>query len=99
MSEAPLPPDAESVVPPDGPIEFPCDYQVKLIGRHTPEFREQVRAIIARFPPHEPAKDEERISRDANFLSLTCHVHVTSRSELDALYRELHATGHVLYAL
>ena len=80
-------------------LEFPCDYALKLIGRHTPEFREAVREILARQPPHAAAVDTERVSRDGNFLSLTCHVHVACREELDALYRELHATGLVLYAL
>ncbi len=86
---------------PDVPVglEFPCDYPLKLIGRHTPEFREAVRAIVTRQPPQASATDAERISRDGNFLSMTCHVHVASRAELDALYRELHATGLVLYAL
>ena len=86
---------------PDVPVglQFPCDYALKLIGRHTPEFRDAVRAILAHQPPHEAATDAERVSRDGNFLSLTCHVHVASREELDALYRELHATGLVLYAL
>ena len=85
--------------PPPAGLEFPCDYPLKLIGRHTAEFREAVRAIIARQPPKSLAVDAERISRDGNFLSLTCHVHAESREALDALYRELHATGLVLYAL
>ncbi len=86
-------------LPPPAGLEFPCDYAMKLMGRNTPEFRATVDAIIARLPPHEPAVDGERVSRDSTFLSLTRHVHVASRAELDALYRELHATGLVLYAL
>ena len=85
--------------PPPAGLEFPCDYALKLIGRHAPEFREAVRAVVARQPPKTLTVDAERISRDGNFLSLTCHVHVATRESLDALYRELHATGLVLYAL
>ena len=94
MSETPPLPEAAAA----SPIEFPADYPIKLIGRNTPEFRAQVLAIIARLPPRELTEDAERVSRDGNYLSLTCHAHVTSRAELDALYRELHATGLVLYA-
>jgi putative lipoic acid-binding regulatory protein len=92
-----VPPPSEPPV--SGGLEFPADHPLKLIGRNTPEFREQVRAIIARLPPKELVEDSEKVSRDGNYLSLTCHVHVTTRGELEALYRELHATGLVIYAL
>ena len=92
MTDAGMPP------PPTG-LVFPCDYALKLMGRNTAEFRDAIRAIVARQPPHALAVDAERVSRDSTFLSLTCHVHVATREELDALYRELHATGLVLYAL
>ena len=85
--------------PPPTGLEFPCDYALKLMGRNTPEFRAAVRAIVSHQPPKSLEVDAERISRDGNFLSLTCHVHAASREALDALYRELHATGLVLYAL
>lgn len=90
---------SDGLPPPPKGLEFPCDYPLKLMGRNTPEFRDAVRAIVARSPPKALAVDAERASRDGNFLSLTCHVHAETREGLDALYRELHATGLVLYAL
>ena len=89
----------DGLPPPPTGLEFPCDYALKLMGRNSEEFRAAVRAIVAHQPPKSLQVDAERISRDGTFLSLTCHVHAASREALDALYRELHATGLVLYAL
>ncbi|HUO80160.1 MAG TPA: DUF493 domain-containing protein [Steroidobacteraceae bacterium] len=82
----------------DSPLEFPCDYPVKVMGRHGPEFRTAVLAALAEAaaPPTHVA---ERLSRDGTFVSLTCTVRVGSREQLDQLYRRLHATGLVLYSL
>jgi putative lipoic acid-binding regulatory protein len=82
------------------PLEFPCDYPLKVMGRHTAEFRAQVLAVLAEGAGVSPAlRVEERLSRDGSFVSLTCIVRVESRAELDLLYRRLHATGLVLYSL
>jgi uncharacterized protein len=82
------------------PLEFPCDYPVKVMGRHTPEFRTQMLAALAAETRDAAApRIEERLSRDGTFVSLTCTVRVASRDELDRIYRRLHATGLVLYSL
>jgi putative lipoic acid-binding regulatory protein len=82
------------------PLEFPSDYPVKVMGRHTPEFRAAVLAALAdRLAGDHEVALTERISRDGGYVSLTALVRVGSRAELDAIYRELHATGLVLYAL
>jgi uncharacterized protein len=80
-------------------LEFPCDYPVKVMGRHTPEFRTRMLAVLAHETGVAASAVAERLSRDGNYLSLTCTVRVDSRAELDALYRALHATGLVLIAL
>ena len=84
----------------DSPLDFPADYPVKVMGRHTAEFRAQVLAVLADGTDLGPApRVEERVSRDGTFVSLTVVVRVESRAELDLLYRRLHATGLVLYSL
>jgi putative lipoic acid-binding regulatory protein len=80
-------------------FEFPCVHPLTLIGRQSEEFRQRVRAVLDRQPSLQPSALAERLSRDGTYLSLACEVHVDSREQLDALYRELHATGHVLFAL
>ena len=82
------------------PLEFPADHPVNVIGRHAPEFRERVRAVLAaELGAAATIVIEERRSRDGSYLSLTCTVRVESRPQLERLYRELHATGLVLFAL
>jgi uncharacterized protein len=81
------------------PLEYPCDYPVKVMGRRTPEFRPRVLEVLAREAQVAVSAVAERLSRDGNYLSLTCTVRVESRAQLDALYRALHATGLVLIAL
>ncbi len=84
----------------DSPLEFPCDHPLKVMGRHTAEFRAQVLAVLTEgAAASPPLRVEERLSRDGTFVSLTCTVRVASREQLDDLYRRLHATGLVLYSL
>ena len=81
------------------PLSFPCDYPVKVMGRHTPEFRTRVLAVLTAEAPGAELETRERLSRDGTYLSLTCTLRVGSREQLDRIYRQLHATGLVLYAL
>ncbi|MCZ8131879.1 MAG: DUF493 domain-containing protein [Steroidobacteraceae bacterium] len=82
------------------PLEFPCNYPVKVLGRNSPEFRARMLQVMAlHFGPVESVNVTERISRDGNYLSLTCTVRAESREQLDRTYRDLHSTGLVLYAL
>lgn len=82
------------------PLEFPCDYPVKVMGKSSPEFRARMLQVVAvHTGPIDAARITEKLSRDGNYLSLTCIVRAESREMLDRLYRDLHATGLVLYAL
>ena len=84
----------------NSPLEFPSDHPLKVMGRNTPEFRAAVQAALAADAAAGDApRIEERLSRDGSYVSLTCTVRVGSRDELDAIYRRLHATGLVLFAL
>lgn len=82
------------------PLDFPCDYPVKVMGKSSPEFRARMLQVVALHAgPVDPERLSERPSRDGKYLSLTYLVRAESRDHLDRLYRELHATGLVLYAL
>ncbi len=84
----------------NSPLEFPSDHPLKVMGRNTPEFRAAVHAVLAaESRTGEAPRIAERVSRDGGYVSLTCTVHVASRGELDAIYRRLHATGLVRFAL
>jgi putative lipoic acid-binding regulatory protein len=81
-------------------IEFPCDYPIKVMGRSVAEFRPTVIDIFER---HAPGFDQEGIvvrdSRKGNFLSLTITIVATGPEQLDALHKDLIATGLVQMVL
>ena len=77
-------------------IEFPCDYPIKVLGRSTNEFRG---IILEVFERHAPGFDEEAITvRDSakgTFTAITVTIVATGKDQLDALHKDLMATGHV----
>lgn len=81
-------------------LEFPCRFPIKVVGRDEPAFHAAVQAILA-----EHVRDPEamslsnRGSSEGRFVSITVTLNATSRDELDALYRALSASEHVVMAL
>ncbi len=71
-------------------IEYPSDFPIKVMGVHAEGFAEAI-AIVARGfdPGFDPATMEHRPSKGGNYLGLTITVRVTSREQLDELYRTL----------
>lgn len=81
-------------------LEFPCEYPLKVMGRHTNDFRSLVLGIVQKHTgPIAAEHIEERPSKDGNYLSLTCTFQATSRAQLDALYTELTSCERVLIVL
>lgn len=78
-------------------IEFPCaDYPVKIIGSATPEFTELVLDIVARHAPDlDPSALRVRDSRGGRFLSVQVRITATGIDQLQAIHRDLQATGLV----
>lgn len=73
-------------------IEFPCDFPVKVMGEMRDDFAEVIVAEIRKqLPDFGSSKVEMRASSSGRYISLTCTVHVTSRSQLDDIYRALSA--------
>ena len=82
---------------PDPPkIEFPCEYPIKVLGRSSDTFKS---VILEVFERHAPGFDQEAVvlkaSSKGTFSSLTVVITATGRDQLDALHRELLATGQV----
>lgn len=81
-------------------IDFPCDFPVKIVGRAGDEFESLVLAIVGRHAPDfEEQSASSRLSRDGNFVSITCTIVARSQEQLDALYQELSDHELVLMAL
>lgn len=71
-------------------MTFPCDFDVKIIGKNTPSFAEDIFKVALDFYP-ELAPSALRIqeSKQSNYLALTLTVHALEQATLDALYLAL----------
>ena len=73
-------------------IEFPCDFPIKVMGETNNAFTDEIiKAIQAVIPNFDTTKIEMRGSSGGKYISLTCTVHVTSKPQLDDVYRALTA--------
>lgn len=77
----------------DSLIEYPCDFPIKIFGEAHADFAQAIAIVVqAHAPDFNAATIESRNSKTSRYISLTCTVHVTSRDQLDNLYRDL--TSH-----
>ncbi len=71
-------------------IEFPCDFPIKVMGETYDNFTaEIVKTITTVLPSFDASGIEMRGSSGGKYISLTCTVHVTSKPQLDDIYRAL----------
>jgi putative lipoic acid-binding regulatory protein len=78
-------------------FEFPCDFPLKVMGRHTDDFRSIVLGIVQKHAGTIlPENIEERPSKGGTYLSLTCTFNAKSKEQLDNLYRELTSCERVM---
>ena len=71
-------------------IEYPSDFPIKVMGAHVDGFAEAIATVAQGFDPgFDPTTMERRPSKGGNYLGLTITVRVTSREQLDELYRTL----------
>jgi len=82
------------------PLEFPCEFPIKVMGRHDSGIKALTRAIVEKHTgPLADASVRVRTSTDGNFLAVTFVITAASREQLDAIYREITACKAVLMAL
>lgn len=71
-------------------IEYPSDFPIKVMGAHVDGFVEAIVVVAQGFDPgFDPSTIERRPSKGGNYLGLTVTVRITSREQLDELYRTL----------
>lgn len=84
----------------ESPLVFPCEFPIKVMGERNAEFETLVVTLVRR---HAPDLGEgairTRASQGGKYVSVTTTVRATSRSQLDAIYRELTACEAVLMVL
>jgi putative lipoic acid-binding regulatory protein len=71
-------------------LQFPCEFPIKIVGKNSANFSEEIMAIVRKHFPEIP--DSGFVcnpSQKGNYLAITATVYVHSQEELDALYREL----------
>jgi hypothetical protein len=84
--------------PPDIPpeqslITYPTHFPIKVMGANVEGFAEAIVHIVRHFDPDFDATTvEQRPSKAGNYMGLTVAVRVTSREQLDEVYRTL--TSH-----
>lgn len=71
-------------------IEFPCNYPIKVMGHATPEFEQDVLALVQK---HAPETKEEhmtvRPSNNGNYLAVTIIIEATGVEQLTVMFEEL----------
>lgn len=81
-------------------IEYPVRFPIKVMGANTVEFHSAMVHIARAFEPAFDADSvEQRPSKAGNYMGLTLLVYVTSREQLDELYRTLTSHPLVKYVL
>ena len=84
----------------DGLLTFPCELPIKVVGRNSAEFRDITTSIVGRhYAEFAVRRTSEQPSRNGAYVSLTFVVHVQSREEIDALYRELTSIEEIVMVL
>lgn len=74
-------------------IEYPCHFPIKVMGANVEGYVAAMTHIARQFDPGFDAHSiEQRPSRSGNYLGLTLTLLVTSREQLDEIYRTL--TSH-----
>lgn len=71
-------------------FDFPSDFPLKIMGERHDDFAQEVVAVVLRHAPDfDPGRLEMRPSSGGRYISFTATIRATSRTQLDALYREL----------
>ncbi len=73
-------------------IKFPCHFPIKIIGDAHQDFINQISALIMTHLKEFDTKSiEAKFSKEGKFISLTCNIYVTSKHQLDEIYKDLSA--------
>ena len=81
-------------------LEFPCQYEIKAMGRCDTLFETRVNDIVGRHLGGVPiVHTVTRESSGGRYLSVTCTIEAISREQLDSIYLDLHSEVDILVTL
>lgn len=74
----------------ESPLQFPCDFPIKVMGVGDPDFRALVVERVCRYAPDlDEGRVRTRDSRTGRYQSVTVMVNARDRAQLDAIYQDL----------
>ncbi|MGJ8690188.1 MAG: HP0495 family protein [Gammaproteobacteria bacterium] len=81
-------------------IEFPCSYPIKVMGHATPQFEQDVLALVQK---HAPKTKEEHVSvrpsNNGNYLAVTLIIEATGQEQLTVMFEDLKTHASVKLVL
>jgi hypothetical protein len=81
-------------------LSFPCEFIMKVFGLAKEEFKSSVISIVRNHAPDfAETAVQHRAGENGKYLALSITLTMATREQLDAIYRELSASPHVLMAL
>lgn len=84
----------------ESPLQFPCDFPIKAMGKTGCNLDITVVEIVRRHAPDlAEGAVHTRDSRQGNYIAVTVTVRATSREQLDAIYQDLVDHDDVIMAL
>jgi hypothetical protein len=71
-------------------LTFPCDFPIKIMGKVTASFQDEIIAIVHKhYPDLNADLFRTNTSKNGNFLAISVTVHALDQASLDALYQDL----------
>lgn len=81
-------------------LTFPTDFTIKVIGKEGDTFKATVLKIIRQHVESLPDDAVQyRQSEKGNYKAMSVTMHITSKEQLDDIYRALSSTPEVLMVL
>jgi putative lipoic acid-binding regulatory protein len=82
------------------PLEFPCDYPIKIMGEASETFEAEMVALIREHAPNlGEGAVSTRASKGGKYVAMTIRLRAESREQVDAITLALRAHPKVLMSL
>lgn len=76
-------------------IEFPCDYEIRIMGKAAPNFKDLCVDIVKKHAPDFDGSCRVKPSKAGTFESIMVKIMATGETQLKAIHEDLKATGRV----
>ncbi len=81
-------------------LEFPCEFPIKAIGKHSDDLDALVFSLVHKHVPElSEGSVRTRASRKGNYAAITVTFTATSQAQLDAIYCDLSSCEQITMVL